>query len=257
MANQAPSITMEKPARDGVTRLQIGTSRLELLPESVRNVFLDFSWLHLGEREAHPKRPLNPRTLLKEFSVPHLVRLARERFARTDDPVHPDPDSLYARTNFEGFYFDVDSKLPCADESLNFIFSEHFLEHLFLDEAIALLRECHRMLAPGGVVRVLVPDADLRTYEGPEPVGFPDKKCAYTDPDKHKTRWSVYSLAEAMRVAGFEPIPLVYCDRAGTFVNTHPRSIAERYAGCPDEKMALDMTYVRRMKSLIVDGIKR
>lgn len=37
------------------------------------------------------------------------------------------------------------------------IYSEHFFEHLDRHDAVRLLRECHRVLAPGGVIRVSVP----------------------------------------------------------------------------------------------------
>jgi predicted SAM-dependent methyltransferase len=41
------------------------------------------------------------------------------------------------------------------------VFSEHCLEHVTLAAAKALLREVHRILQPGGVVRLAVPDAEL------------------------------------------------------------------------------------------------
>ena len=45
-------------------------------------------------------------------------------------------------------------------------YSEHFLEHLDADDARRFLRECRRVLAPGGACHVVVPDAGrhLRYY---------------------------------------------------------------------------------------------
>lgn len=51
-------------------------------------------------------------------------------------------------------------ELPHADESVDFIFSEHFIEHITKDQAKALLRECFRVLKPDGVLRVVTPDLD-------------------------------------------------------------------------------------------------
>jgi len=38
------------------------------------------------------------------------------------------------------------------------VYASHVLEHLHDDEARNLLRECHRLLRPNGVVRIVVPD---------------------------------------------------------------------------------------------------
>lgn len=62
---------------------------------------------------------------------------------------------------------DVRRGLPFADGSVRGIFCEHFLEHVdYEHEAPRLLRECHRALRPGGVLRLVVPDAEkyLRGY---------------------------------------------------------------------------------------------
>lgn len=48
--------------------------------------------------------------------------------------------------------------LPFRSSSVRFIHSEDLLEHLDLEGGKALLRECHRVLEPGGVMRLLTPD---------------------------------------------------------------------------------------------------
>jgi len=62
---------------------------------------------------------------------------------------------------------DVRRGLPFADGAVRGFFCEHFLEHIDYEaEAPKLLRECHRALRPGGVLRLVVPDAEkyLRAY---------------------------------------------------------------------------------------------
>jgi len=53
---------------------------------------------------------------------------------------------------------DVRKKLPFQDESIAAIYSSHMLEHLYFDQASRLLAECFRVLQPGGVLRIVVPD---------------------------------------------------------------------------------------------------
>lgn len=56
--------------------------------------------------------------------------------------------------------------LPFADDSAECVYLSHVLEHFYKKEALDLLTEAHRVLAPSGVVRVVVPDAErlMRAY---------------------------------------------------------------------------------------------
>lgn len=56
------------------------------------------------------------------------------------------------------FIHDVRKPLPFASESFSAIYSSHMLEHLYSSEAEKVLRECLRVLRPGGVLRIMVPD---------------------------------------------------------------------------------------------------
>ncbi len=55
-------------------------------------------------------------------------------------------------------YLDARRPFPLPDASLDYIFSEHLIEHLEFDEARSMLRECHRALKPGGRMRIATPD---------------------------------------------------------------------------------------------------
>jgi predicted SAM-dependent methyltransferase len=54
--------------------------------------------------------------------------------------------------------WDVRQPLPIADCSCEYIFHEHFLEHLTVPEGLSFLRECRRLLTRGGILRVAMPD---------------------------------------------------------------------------------------------------
>ena len=51
--------------------------------------------------------------------------------------------------------------LPIATDSAEVVYSSHTLEHIPNDAAENLFREAHRVLKPGGVIRLTMPDIDL------------------------------------------------------------------------------------------------
>ena len=53
---------------------------------------------------------------------------------------------------------DLLGPLPVADASLQLVYSSHFIEHVPRTHIAGLLRECHRVLQPGGLLRLVVPD---------------------------------------------------------------------------------------------------
>jgi predicted SAM-dependent methyltransferase len=56
--------------------------------------------------------------------------------------------------------YDARKSLPFEDGAVRAIFCEHFLEHIdYAEEVPYFLSECLRVLEPGGVLRVVVPDA--------------------------------------------------------------------------------------------------
>ncbi len=53
---------------------------------------------------------------------------------------------------------DAARRLPLEDRSVDVLYSSHMLEHLDREEAAGFLREAMRVLRPGGVLRIAVPD---------------------------------------------------------------------------------------------------
>jgi predicted SAM-dependent methyltransferase len=56
------------------------------------------------------------------------------------------------------FIHDLRRPLPWSAHSVDCIYSSHTLEHLTREEGLFVMRECHRVLKPGGIVRIVVPD---------------------------------------------------------------------------------------------------
>jgi len=56
--------------------------------------------------------------------------------------------------------------IPFPDDSVRVVYHSHMLEHFARGEARSFLRECRRVLQPGGIIRVVVPDLEClaKTY---------------------------------------------------------------------------------------------
>jgi predicted SAM-dependent methyltransferase len=55
---------------------------------------------------------------------------------------------------------DIRGTLPFEDGSCSFIYNEHVLEHLTVEEGLFFLKECRRVLQPGGILRIAMPDLE-------------------------------------------------------------------------------------------------
>lgn len=101
-----------------------------------------------------PIRPIIVSRYMKEHAVrklqigAHVCALAG--WLNTD---------LYPQS-LTGVSLDATKTFPLPDESFDYVFSEHQLEHIAYSEGVAMLRECRRILRPGGKVRLAVPSLD-------------------------------------------------------------------------------------------------
>jgi predicted SAM-dependent methyltransferase len=93
------------------------------------------------------------------------------------------------------------------------VFSEHFLEHLAVDDALRFLLEVHRALAEGGWVRLTTPNLDwvwLTHYrlegEAAERRGAALAINRAFRGWRHQFLWNREMLAEALAACGFEAV---------------------------------------------------
>ena len=111
----------------------------------------------------------------------HAVRSRRlsAHFKSTDQPrlqIGAGPLGIPGWLNSDlisgDIYLDLMRPLPLPDASVSYVFGEHVIEHLPEQAAIELLRELHRVLRPGGVLRLTTPDLKklIAIYEDRNPV---------------------------------------------------------------------------------------
>jgi predicted SAM-dependent methyltransferase len=55
-------------------------------------------------------------------------------------------------------YIDATRTMPFPDDTFDYVYSEHMIEHVPYPGGRHMLEECHRILKPGGKVRISTPD---------------------------------------------------------------------------------------------------
>jgi predicted SAM-dependent methyltransferase len=60
---------------------------------------------------------------------------------------------------------DLGRGVPLPDAHCDAVYHSHVLEHLRREQALPFLRECRRVLKPGGILRVVVPDLEQACRE--------------------------------------------------------------------------------------------
>jgi predicted SAM-dependent methyltransferase len=61
-------------------------------------------------------------------------------------------------------YLDSTGTYPFPDGSFQYIYAEHLIEHLSWEDGLKMLKECHRVLAPGGKLRIVTPNLRRHFY---------------------------------------------------------------------------------------------
>jgi predicted SAM-dependent methyltransferase len=123
-------------------------------------------------------------------------------------------------------WLDLRNPLPFPDSSVAVAYCSHTLEHLFPDEALALLREVQRVLEPDGVARVVVPDVThaFRIAQGDAKSPWPRK---FKDPvgqavnylfcdGQHRYAYNHAMLEDFARKAGFTRVTNVSSEHGVT-----------------------------------------
>lgn len=55
---------------------------------------------------------------------------------------------------------DLSRGIPAEDDSFDVVYHSHVIEHFRREDATGFMKECHRVLKPGGILRVATPDLE-------------------------------------------------------------------------------------------------
>lgn len=142
-------------------------------------------------------------------------------------------------------YADVVKRIPEPVGSVDALYTSHMVEHLDRDEVLAFLREAHRVLAPGGVIRVGVPDiryhvnqyladGDADAFVGrvyltrPRPKTWQQKLTSLVVGDRqHQWMYDGASLSRLLAAAGFVDARVMPAGET-TIPDPGPLDLAER-----------------------------
>ena len=74
---------------------------------------------------------------------------------------HPAWVNVDIKSSCEGVItHDLTHGIPFADETFDAVYHSHLLEHLDRNKAHEFVADCHRVLKPGGIIRIAVPDLE-------------------------------------------------------------------------------------------------
>ncbi|HEX3584249.1 MAG TPA: methyltransferase domain-containing protein [Thermoanaerobaculia bacterium] len=157
---------------------------------------------------------------------------------------------------------DIREGIPYSD--LEFIFAEHFIEHLAYDDAMKFLRDCRRALVDDGVLRLTTPNLDWVWMTQYHPGQWTQTSEAVRDcfwMNKafrgwgHQFLYNAQTLAECLHDAGFATI-----ERCNYGESRHDtlRGVEhhEKYLDSPElpHLIVVEATGRRRGKSEILEG---
>lgn len=100
-----------------------------------------------------------------------------ERIPFIGGMIRMNPEPFPATTRFG----DITRGLPLADGSAKAVYASHVLEHLSYNACLVALRNSYRLLKPGGVFRLIVPDLAVRVdrYVAARDAGQPDASLRF------------------------------------------------------------------------------
>lgn len=114
---------------------------------------------------------------------------------------------------------DLRKGLPYEDNSVDYIYTSHFLEHVRKNEAITIIKECYRVLKPQGWIRIVVPDFkllvnkymknELSVEDFLKALGMDSKKSFFNflySKDRHKFMYDFQSLNTLLIICRFKNI---------------------------------------------------
>jgi SAM-dependent methyltransferase len=136
--------------------------------------------------------------------VPGLPQLLRKMGRITQARLEEHEQGVFKKLH----YLNVTKRFPLADNSCQCVFSSHMFEHIFVWDVPLLLCEILRVLAPGGVVRFVIPSLDhyVKLYDPEDPTAMLLGILEYDGTgvkNRHQWMYTEPSLCKLLEKHGF------------------------------------------------------
>lgn len=90
-------------------------------------------------------------------------------------------------------FLDASEPLPFDDGAFDYVFSEHFIEHISYAQGLSMLEECCRVLKPGGRIRIATPNLNNIIALCRPPIGDLQQRYIKLCTDMHWPQVGSYS----------------------------------------------------------------
>lgn len=159
-------------------------------------------------------------------------------------------------------YFDLRRPFPFADGSVDAIYAAHVWEHLALSTAKHATEECHRVLKPGGTLRLVVPNVrdaveEYLNSNAPDAALTLNRKLYYRPFEECRSLiYSIYLGFTDFHYHRFmyDPPQLVSLLTASGFVSVSEKALLQSNIDeIPDVELE---ARIGRNKGFVVEGVK-
>jgi SAM-dependent methyltransferase len=108
-------------------------------------------------------------------------------------------------------FYNLEYGIPLPSACADYVYSSHFLEHLSKRHGARLLAEAFRVLRPGGIIRIAVPDLQqmIDAYQAGQKEAALDGIFAYLDLGyfaRHRYMYDYQMLSDRLLACGFTDV---------------------------------------------------